>query len=53
MSAFGVATKNALALDATAEDALYEWLDRQEPDALPAGIAFYERLLAKSDAELA
>jgi hypothetical protein len=41
------------ALYATAEDALYEWVDREDPAAISEGIAFYERLLAKSDAELA
>ena len=41
------------ALYATAEDALYEWLDRNDPDAITEGIAFYERLLARSDVELA
>src|SRR4051794_3628334 len=33
------------ALYATAEDALYEWLDRGDPDAISEGIAFYDRLL--------
>src|SRR2546423_7809101 len=32
-------------LYATAEDALYEWLDLDEPNALKEGLAFYDRLL--------
>jgi len=39
-------------LYATAENALYEWLEQDEPNALPEGLAFYERLLGKSDEEL-
>ena len=45
---------------AKAEDLLYEWLDADpeffasdDPNPVASGIAFYERLLAKSDVELA
>jgi len=36
----------------TAEDALYEWLDRGDADAATEGLAFYDRLLKKPDEEL-
>jgi len=39
-------------LYATAEDALYEWLDRGDADAVTEGLAFYDRLLKKPDEEL-
>ena len=39
-------------LYATAEDALYEWLDQDEAAAIPEGIAFYDRLSKKTDADL-
>ena len=39
-------------LYATAEDALYEWLDLNDPNALTEGAMFYERLSQKSDEEL-
>jgi uncharacterized protein DUF6483 len=39
-------------LYATAEDALYEWLDRGDADAVKEGMAFYERLLTKPDEDL-
>lgn len=35
-----------------AEDILYEWLDTKDPAAPEGGLAFYERLSAKSDHEL-
>lgn len=40
-------------LYATAEDALYEWLDLNDPDALKEGLAFYDRLLKMPDEDLA
>ena len=40
-------------LYATAEDALYEWLDHNDPDALKEGLAFYDRLLKMPDEDLA
>ena len=39
-------------LYATAEDALYEWLDLNEADALKEGLAFYDRLLKRPDEDL-
>src|SRR5213076_534213 len=39
-------------LYATAEDALYEWLDLNDTDALKEAVMFYERLSQKSDEEL-
>ena len=39
-------------LYAKAEDALYEWLERENAQAVGAGVAFYERLLQRSDQEL-
>jgi len=39
-------------LYATAEDALYEWIDLNDPDALKECVMFYERLSQKSDEEL-
>jgi len=38
---------------ARAEDVLYEWLDTKDPAAPEGGLAFYNRLSAKSDDELA
>jgi len=35
-----------------AEDVLYEWLDTKDVDVPESGIAFYERLSAKSDDDL-
>jgi len=35
-----------------AEDVLYEWLDTKDVDVPESGIAFYERLAAKSDDDL-
>jgi hypothetical protein len=40
------------ALYATAENALYEWLDQDSTAAAPEGLAFYDRLLKKIDADL-
>jgi Family of unknown function (DUF6483) len=40
-------------LYATAEDTLYEWLEQDPQNARPEGLAFYERLLTKSDEDLA
>jgi len=39
-------------LYAKAEDALFEWLDRHDANAIDAGMDFYDRLLKKSDDEL-
>jgi hypothetical protein len=38
---------------ARAEDVLYEWLDTRDPAAPEGGLAFYNRLSAKRDEELA
>ena len=38
---------------ARAEDLLFEWLGTDDPVAREYGLAFYERLLARTDAELA
>lgn len=40
-------------LYAKAEDVLYEWIERADPKARAEGLAFYERLLLKSGADLA
>lgn len=37
---------------ARAEDVLHQWLATKDPAAMAAGTAFYNRLLAKSDADL-
>jgi hypothetical protein len=39
-------------LYAKAEDALYDWLDREDSEAVEHGIALYARLLEKSDEDL-
>jgi hypothetical protein len=39
-------------LYAKAEDVLYEWLERNDPEAVEQGNAFYARLLNRSDEEL-
>src|ERR1043165_1900521 len=39
-------------LYATAENALYEWLDQDPAAAAPEGMAFYDRLLKKTDPDL-
>ena len=38
---------------AQAEDVLFDWLDTGDPTACEGGLAFYDRLAAWSDAELA
>jgi hypothetical protein len=38
---------------ARAEDVLYDWLDTKDPEAPEGGLAFYNRLSAKGDRELA
>ena len=40
-------------LYATAEDTLYEWLEQDPQNARPEGLVFYDRLLTKSDEDLA
>ena len=40
-------------LYAKAEDVLYDWLEREESNAIEQGLAFYTRLLDKPDEELA
>ena len=42
----------ARGLFAKAEDVLFDWLDTDDPQAPTAGLAFYDRLAAKSDREL-
>jgi hypothetical protein len=39
-------------LYAKAEDVLYDWLERNDTEAVEQGMAFYARLLEKSDEEL-
>ena len=42
----------AALLKYAAENALYEWLDQDAAAAAPEGLAFYDRLLKKTDPDL-